>query len=90
MASTWAVKPDSESDALYPPTIKPPRVPLGFLKFVAAFIRNPLMVLPEAVYTEPFYRYGNMLTWVTDPQLIRKVLLEDYENFPELQWSGGC
>jgi cytochrome P450 len=83
MESTGGVKPDSELDALYPPTIKPPRVPLGFLKFVAAFIRNPLMVLPEAVYTEPFYRYGNMLTWVTDPQLIRKVLLEDYENFPK-------
>ena len=83
MASACAVKPDSETDPLYPPTIKPPRAPLGFLKFVAAFIRNPLTVLPEAVYTEPVYRYGNMLTWVTDPQLIRKILLEDYENFPK-------
>ena len=37
MASTGAVKPDSESDALYPPTIKPPRVPLGFLKVRGRF-----------------------------------------------------
>jgi cytochrome P450 len=83
MAIPRAVIPESESDPLYPPMIKAPRAPLGFLKFVAAFIRNPLTVLPEAVYTEPAYRYGKMLTWVTDPPLIRKILLDEYENFPK-------
>lgn len=83
MPGAYAVSPDSEGDQLYPPAIKPPRAPLNFLRFVAAFISNPLTVLPEAVYREPVYRYGNMLTWVTDPKLIKKILLEDYESFPK-------
>lgn len=83
MVSSSALPEESETDALYPPTITPPRAPLGYLKFALAFVRNPLTVLPEAVYREPIYRYGNMLTWVTDPQLIKKVLLDDYEDFPK-------
>ena len=71
------------SGPLYPPQIKPPPEPLGLLKFIVSFIRNPLTVLPEAVYTEPVYRYGKMLTWVTDPALIKKILLDEYENFPK-------
>ena len=61
----------------------PPRAPLGLLRFAVAFVRNPLTVLPEAVYEQPVYRYGKMLTWVTDPPLIKKILLDEYENFPK-------
>ena len=73
----------SEGDLLYPPTVKAPRAPLGRLRFAVAFVRNPLTVLPEAVYEEPVYRYGRMLTWVTDPPLIKKILLDEYDNFPK-------
>ncbi|MGZ5822592.1 MAG: cytochrome P450 [Hyphomicrobium sp.] len=83
MASPPAVIGESESDPLYPPTIVPPRAPLGLLRFAVAFVRNPLTVLPEAVYEQPVYRYGKMLTWVTDPPLIKKILLDEYENFPK-------
>ena len=83
MASPRAVIGESESDPLYPPTIVPPRAPLGLLRFAVAFVRNPLTVLPEAVYEQPVYRYGKMLTWVTDPPLIKKILLDEYENFPK-------
>ena len=73
----------TESEPLYPPTVAPPRAPLSLLRFIPAFIRNPLTVLPEAVYEEPVYRYGKMLTWVTDPALIKRILLDEYENFPK-------
>ena len=83
MISPRAAAAESESVPLYPPTIVPPRAPLSLLRFIVAFIRNPLTVLPEAVYEEPVYRYGKMLTWVTDPALIKKVLLDEYESFPK-------
>ena len=83
MASSRDVIGESESDPLYPPTIVPPRAPLGLLRFAVAFVRNPLTVLPEAVYEQPVYRYGKMLTWVTDPPLIKQILLDEYENFPK-------
>lgn len=81
MVSPRIVTTDSESDPLYPPTIAPPREPLSLLRFIPAFIKNPLTVLPEAVYEERVYRYGRMLTWVTDPALIKTIMLDEYENF---------
>ena len=83
MTSSRAVNGESESDPLYPPTIAPPRAPLGLVRFAVAFVRNPLTVLPEAVYEQPVYHYGKMLTWVTDPPLIKKILLDEYENSPK-------
>ena len=83
MTSPRVDMPEDGSGPLYPPQIKPPPEPLGLLKFIVSFIRNPLTVLPEAVYTEPVYRYSKMLTWVTDPALIKKILLDEYENFPK-------
>lgn len=55
-------------------------------RFFARFIRNPLQALPRSVYTEPVVTYGKkrpLVTWVTDPELIERILLKDVERFPK-------
>jgi cytochrome P450 len=70
--------------SLYPPRIVPPARPLGLARFLATFVRNPLRVLPEAVYREPLVQYQGrriLITWVTDPELVKVVLLEKRDSF---------
>jgi cytochrome P450 len=50
-------------------------------RFLATFVRNPLRVLPEDVYHEPIVQYRSAVTWVTDPDLIKRVLLDGRESF---------
>jgi cytochrome P450 len=50
-------------------------------RFLATFVRNPLRVLPEAVYHEPIVQYRSTVMWVTDPDLIKRVLLDGRESF---------
>jgi cytochrome P450 len=71
---------------LYPPTVTPPRQPLSLPAFLVNFIRNPLRVVPDAVYREPIVHYragSNAITWVTDPNLVKAVLLDRREDFPK-------
>jgi cytochrome P450 len=71
---------------LYPPKVTPPPQPLSLPKFLVRFISNPLGVLPEAVYHEPIFQYRlgpNTITWVTDPDLIKAILLDRREQFPK-------
>lgn len=73
-------------EKLYPPTVQPPERALPLPRFIARFIRNPLQALPRAVYTEPVVTYGSkrpLVTWVTDPALIERILLKDAEHFPK-------
>jgi cytochrome P450 len=44
--------------------------------------------MPEAVYHEPIVQYGNRLTWVTDPLLVKQVLLDKREDFPKTHIEG--
>lgn len=74
---------DQDTTAFYPPTVTPPRVPLSLPNFLINFIRNPLLVVPEAVYRESVYQFGTRLTWVTDPTLIKRILLDDRDSFPK-------
>ena len=39
---------------LTPPRVTPPAKPLGRIAFLRTFVRNPLEVLPRAVYEEDF------------------------------------
>jgi cytochrome P450 len=70
-----------DGGALYPPTVTPPREPLSLPAYFLTFVRNPLGVMPEAVYREPLCQYGARLTWVTDPALVKRILLDERDSF---------
>ena len=42
---------------LIPPHARPADAVLPLWRFVPAFVRNPLAVMPEAVYEQPMVRY---------------------------------
>jgi cytochrome P450 len=71
-----------------PPRIIPPSRPLGRLGFVAAFVRNPLEVVPQAAYEEDFVamlRGGDVSRiWVTSPALVKAVLLDERDKFHKI------
>ncbi len=69
---------------LVPPRIVPPAKPLKGFAFLAAFVRNPLEVVPQAVYEEdivPGAVGGTQRLWVTDPALVKTILLDEREKF---------
>lgn len=70
-----------------PPRIVPPSRPLGRLGFAAAFLRNPLDVVPQAAYEEDFVCLGgegSLRMWITSPALIKAVLLDERDKFQKL------
>src|SRR5262245_55221649 len=71
----------AEDAPLYPPDFDPPAEPLGLLQFARAMASNPLRVVPQAAYREPLVKYGKRFFWVTDPGLIKRILLDDREKF---------
>jgi cytochrome P450 len=57
---------------------------MGALSFFATLLRNPLRVLPAAVYDEGIIlggRAGRTVCWITDPSLIKTVLLDKRDAF---------
>jgi cytochrome P450 len=57
---------------------------VGNLAFFATLLRNPLRVLPAAVYEEGLVvsgRAGRKVYWITEPSLIKTVLLDQRESF---------
>ncbi len=72
---------------LIPPRIQPPAKPLTGLAFLAAFVRNPLEVAPQAVYEQDLVvnQLGRVQRlWVTSPALVKAVLLDEREKFQKL------
>jgi len=69
-----------------PSTITPPSKPLNRIAFFARFVRNPLLVVPQAVYEQDFVRLGGStpVAWVTEPNLIKAVLLDQRDKFQKL------
>jgi len=70
--------------SLVPPSIRPPEQPLRGLAFLRAFVRNPLEVVPRAVYEQDlsFNPAGRMQRlWVTSPELVKTVLLDEREKY---------
>jgi cytochrome P450 len=70
-----------------PPRVAPAARPLGRLAYLRAFVRNPLEVLPRAVYEEDFVAFGGAKAtraWVTSPALVKAVLLDEREKFGKL------
>src|SRR5919199_232250 len=66
-----------------PARVTPPPQPLGRLRFIATFVRNPIEVVPQAVYEQEFFRQGARI-FVTAPALLKAVLLEQREQFGKL------
>jgi cytochrome P450 len=75
------------TDRLVPPRVTPPAKPLRGLSFLAAFVRNPISVVPQAAYEADFAGYepgGRRIAWITAPDMIRQVLLDEREKFQKL------
>ena len=72
---------------LTPPRVTPPAQPLGRIAFLRTFVRNPLEVLPRAVYEEDFVAFGGAKSpraWVTSPALVKAVLLDQRDKFGKI------
>jgi hypothetical protein len=69
----------------YPPRVTPPPNPLNVPQLFIKFLRNPLLTIPESVYHEPLVvsRGPPAIVWVTDPALIRIVLVDRCNDFPQ-------
>src|SRR5262245_56996237 len=69
---------------LYTPRVAPLDGPVGNLSFFATLLRNPLRILPTAVYEEGIVfagRAGRAVCWITEPTLIKTVLLDKHDAF---------
>jgi len=78
---------DVAAARLVPPRIVPPAKPLKGLAFLAAFVRNPLEVMPQAVYEKDTVDNplgGTQRLWITSPALVKAVLLDEREKFQKL------
>ena len=68
--------------SLIPPRVVAPERPLGRLAFIARFVRNPLAVVPRAAYEEDIvFLPGAPIAWVTGPQMLKTLLLDEREKF---------
>jgi len=70
---------------LLPPTVAPPTRPLSILQSIRAARRNVLELIPELAYTQPMVsgRMGARWHMVQDPGALRRVLLDNVENYPK-------
>ena len=83
---------DASSVPLYPPRVTPPPKPLNLPKSFIKFLRNPLLTIPESVYHEPLVvlRGPPAIVWVTDPTLVKIVLVDHCDDFPQDRSCGAC
>jgi cytochrome P450 len=69
---------------LYAPRVAPLDGPVGSLSFLATLLRNPLRIIPATVYEEGMVlagRAGRVVCWITEPSLIKTVLLDKHDLF---------
>jgi len=69
---------------LYAARVPPLEGPVGRLSFFATLLRNPLRILPASVYEEGIVfagRAGRTVCWITEPSLIKTVLLDKHDAF---------
>ena len=72
-----------DTPKVLPPTIAPPTRPLSILQSIRAARRNVLEIIPELAYRQPMVsgRMGARWHMVQDPGALRRVLLDNVENF---------
>jgi cytochrome P450 len=54
------------------------------LAFIAGFLRNPLEIVPQAAYEQDYVMFkglGAQFAWVTGPDLVKAVLLDESDKF---------
>ncbi|KAA2234924.1 cytochrome P450 [Salinarimonas soli] len=64
--------------------VSPPERPLPSLRLLRTVVRNPIEAWPRPVYEEPLFRsrlFGRESLFVSDPDLIRTVLVDRAESF---------
>jgi cytochrome P450 len=73
----------STGRAFYPHRVEPLQKRLGKLRFFVNFLKNPLRVLPKEVYEADMVAgdQGRLVTWITEPSLIKTVLLDRRDHF---------
>ena len=88
MAATTFIDPPQLSPGapgpLYVPGVRPLDGPVGTLSLFVRLLRNPLSVLPAAVYDQGIVfagRAGRAVCWITEPSLIKTVLLDRRDIF---------
>jgi len=72
---------------LVPPHVSPPPRAVKGLALLARFMRNPLLIVPQSVYEQdfvPFKGIGPRFAWVTAPDLIKSVLLDESDKFGKI------
>ncbi|MGI9570627.1 MAG: cytochrome P450, partial [Desulfobulbia bacterium] len=71
------------SKPFYPPYIKPPPKPLSTFQYFKTVLSNALLSIPEPVYDEPIYSTRSFppIVYVTDPNLVKEVLVDRQEEF---------
>ena len=70
--------------SLVPLRVTPQPRPANRIVFVSRFLRNPLLVIPRSAYEEdvvPYDRGSVPFAWVTEPGLIKSILLDEHEKF---------
>ncbi len=70
---------------MQPPTIRPPTEPLSLLQTIRAARRNVLELIPELAYKQPIVsgRMGARWHMVQDPVSLRRIFLDNVENYPK-------
>ena len=83
MASAEAISPARTS--FYPPRIVPPAKLPGRPLLLFRLLSDSLRCIPESVYREPIvvFRRRPAVAYVTDPDLIRTILVDRRELFPK-------
>ena len=69
----------------YPPRVAPPPKAPNLLQLFARSFGNPLRAIPERVYRDPLVvvRGPPPIVWVTEPALIKTVLVDRRDDFPQ-------
>ena len=70
-----------------PPHVAPSPRPRGRIAWMKGALENPLQTIPAAVYEEdtvPRFDWSPRRLWVSDPALIRTVLLEERDKYRKL------
>jgi cytochrome P450 len=70
--------------AFVPPHVVPPARAIKGIPLIVGFLRNPLEIVPQAVYEQDYVAFsglGPRFAWVTGPDLIKTVLLDESDKF---------
>jgi cytochrome P450 len=81
-----SVETGPQGAAFVPPFIAPPGKPLGKLATVSRFVRNPLLIVPDAAYERDIIpgSASPPVVWVQSPELIKTIYLDERESYQKL------